>query len=56
MKAYANRDPEITANNIDFSKSFDEQTTHKEGEIVDATKEVLKFPTFCYACGELGDA
>jgi hypothetical protein len=65
FKAYAsrNRDPEITASNIDFSKPLDEQIkVNKENEeenkedAGDPNKEVMKFPTYCYACGKAGDA
>lgn len=56
MGAYqvrAKEGPEITADNIDFSKSMDDQ-----GETTDddAKKEVLRFPTFCYACSREGTA
>lgn len=54
--AYAKREqeePEITASNVDFSKPLDQQ---EAGEAGDVKKEVLKFPTCCYACGREGDA
>lgn len=53
--AYARReDPEITASSIDFSKPLDQQD--ETGEDNDVKKEVMKFPTCCYACGREGDA
>lgn len=54
FQAYAQRDPEITASNVDFSKPIDDQEESKDGNEV--KKEVLKFPTFCYACGREGNA
>lgn len=64
MKAYAVRDPEITASNIDFSKPLDEQIKIKhtekgetqQTEDDDVSKEVMKFPTYCYSCGIEGEA
>ena len=52
--AYAQReDPEITAGAIDFSKPIDQQDALDENDV---RREVLKFPTFCYACGREGNA
>ena len=55
FRAYAQREiePEITASNIDFSKSLDNQG---EANDTDAKKEVMRFPTACYACGREGFA
>ena len=57
LKSYAVRDPEITANNIDFSKPLDEQgTTTEGGEDDDVKKEVMRFQTPCYSCDRAGEA
>lgn len=54
LKAYGvKEEPEITASGIDFSKSVDNQLANEEG---DAKKEIMKFPTFCYACDKEGQA
>lgn len=49
FKAYAVRDPEITAMGIDFSKGFEDSKANPNEE-GDVKKEVLKFPTNCYSC------
>lgn len=57
MKAYAQRDqPEITASGVDFSKPLNEDEQNREEDIGDVNKEVLKFATYCYSCGAMGDA
>lgn len=56
ISAYAKREePEITASNIDFSKPIDMQD-EQDNNGDDVKKEVLQFPTACYACGEEGFA
>ena len=53
--AYARgEDPEITAGAIDFGKPLDQQDPTTDAD--DVKKEVLKFPTCCYACGREGNA
>ena len=60
LKAFAHRDPEITANNMDFTKSMDDQVERPKNEngeeIDDPNKEVMKFPTHCYSCSVEGEA
>lgn len=50
LQAYAKRevDPEITANNMDFSKPIDDAQNVENQE--DVKKEVMQFPQQCYAC------
>jgi zinc finger protein len=53
MRAFASRtaDPEITAQNMDFSKPIDDDSNTKDS----ATKEILKFESFCSACQAQGE-
>ena len=53
MSAYAKRkeDPEITANYMDFTKPIDDE----KNENSDVKKEIMKFPTSCYACTAEGE-
>lgn len=51
MAAYAKRvQPEISANNIDFSKPIDDNQNAQ-----DPSKEAIRFPTSCYACTAEGE-
>lgn len=60
MGAYAlrNKDAQITASNIDFSKPLDDQIkvnqeeSKDEEDDNDPKKEVMHFPTYCYSCGQ----
>lgn len=59
MGAYAlrSKDAPITASNMDFSKPFDDQINGQEESKVeddddDPRKEVMRFPTYCYACSQ----
>jgi zinc finger protein len=54
MAAYATKNPEITANAIDFSKPIDD----KDNAAVtsdEVKREAIKFPTQCYACTAEGE-
>jgi hypothetical protein len=54
MAAYATKNPEITANAIDFSKPIDDD----DNALVTADevkREAIKFPTHCYACTAEGE-
>jgi len=50
--AYAVRDPEITAQYMDFTKPIDQQT--KTGDEDDVNKSVMRFVADCYSCGSQG--
>lgn len=49
--AYAVRDPEITAQYMDFTKPIDQQVL---GDEEDVNKSVMRFMTDCYSCGSQG--
>lgn len=54
MRAYAKKDePEITAQGIDFSKPIDEQSNQTAQD--DPNKEMMRFPTDCFACTANGE-
>lgn len=53
VKAYAQREPEISAQGIDFSKPIDDQSN--ENQQNDPNKELMRFPTSCYACTAEGE-
>lgn len=53
--AYGVRDPEITAQYLDFTKGLDENAAaRKEDEDDDVKKSVMRFPTECYSCQSPG--
>lgn len=62
LQAYAvrSKDAPITASGMDFAKPFDEQINTNPSEESkdddDASKEVMRFQTYCYCCGKEGEA
>lgn len=56
MREARGGDPEITAQNMDFTKSMDDQVKQPDSAEEDVRKEVMKFPTYCYACNREGNA
>jgi zinc finger protein len=53
--AYAVRDPEITAQYMDFTKPLDEnQAASQPGDEDDVKKSVMRFETDCYSCSAKG--
>jgi len=52
--AYAVRDPEITAQYMDFTKPIDSQDKLQEGDEDDVKKSVMRFQTECYSCASRG--